>query len=391
MIKCDFQTYNNLTFADCSLDNIKNKFLKDRKMSGWYELEIDTTNIKQLAQEIREKADIFIVIGIGGSYLGAKAIIEALTPYFNQDKVEIIFAGTDLSTDYLLDLIDYIDNKSVYLNVISKSGTTLEPMLAFDILLEYMQKRYSDFNNRIIVTTDKEQGELLKIAQEYKFRRLEIPTDIGGRYSVLTPVGLLPIAVANIDIDKIIIGSKDAKGHLDECYKYTMIRHMMYQSNKMIESIDIYEPKLYYFTEWLKQLFAESQGKDNKGILPISTVNTRDLHSLGQYFQEGTPISFSTVIFSNSTRNLYFKKYKKTLNEINKLAMNSVALAHFDRIKTNIIELDCINEENMGYLIFFFEMSAMLGSYLLDVNYYDQPGVKKYKEIMQCKLVKTEQ
>lgn len=389
MIKCDFQTFNNLALNDYNLDKIRDKFLLENKMSGWYNLDIDTTDIKKYAQEIRKKADVFIVVGIGGSYLGAKAIIEALTPYFCKDKVEVIFAGTDLSTDYLLDLLDYINNKSVYVNVISKSGTTLEPMLAFDILLKFMKDKYSDFNDRIIVTTDKEKGDLLLLAHKYDFKCYEIPSDIGGRYSVLTPVGLLPIAVANIDIDKLINGSKYAKEHLDDCYKYTMIRDTMYKSNKFIESIDVYEPKLYYFTEWLKQLFAESQGKDNKGILPISTVNTRDLHSLGQYFQEGMPVSFSTVIFSNSTSDIYIDKYGKTLNEINKIAMDSVALAHLNRFNTNIIELDRIDEENIGYLVFFFEMSAMLGSYLLNVNYYDQPGVNQYKDIMKCKLDTT--
>ncbi len=386
MIKCDFQNFNSLTSKDYNLDKIKDKFLSENKMAGWYNLDIDTTDIKKCAKEIREKADVFVVIGIGGSYLGAKAIIDALTPYFNKDKVEIIFVGTDLSTDYLLDVLEYIDNKSVYINVISKSGTTLEPMLAFDIFLQYMQDKYTDYNKRIIVTTDKAKGKLLLLAQEYKFKCFEVPSNIGGRYSVLTPVGLLPIAVANIDIDKIINGSKYAKDHLDDCYKYTVIRDLLYKSNKFVESIDIYEPKLYYFTEWLKQLFAESQGKNSKGILPISTVNTRDLHSLGQFFQEGPSISFSTVIFSNSTRDIYIKEYDKTLNEINKIAMKSVAVAHLNKIHTNIIELDTIDEENMGYLIFFFEMSAMLGSYLLNVNYYDQPGVNQYKDIMKCKL-----
>lgn len=387
MIKFDFKTFNNITLDDYNLDKIKDKFLLENKMSGWYNLDnIDTTDIKKCAKTIRNKADVFIVIGIGGSYLGSKAVIEALTPYFYKDEVEVIFAGTDLSTDYLLDLLDYINDKSVYVNVISKSGTTLEPMLAFDILLKFMMDKYPDFNERIIVTTDKEKGELLLLAHKYKFKCFEIPANIGGRYSVLTPVGLLPIAVANIDIDKLIEGSKYAKENLEDCYKYTMIRDMMYKNNKFIESIDVYESKLYYFTEWLKQLFAESQGKDNKGILPISTVNTRDLHSLGQYFQEGMSISFSTIIFSNSIKDIYVEKYDKTLNEINRIAMDSVALAHLNKLNTNIIELDKIDEENIGYLIFFFEMSAMLGSYLLNVNYYDQPGVNQYKDIMKCKL-----
>lgn len=208
----------------------------------------------------------------------------------------------------------------------------------------------------------------------------EVPNDIGGRYSVLTPVGLLPIAVAGIDINELIKGARIAKDNLDKCYEYTVIRDAMYNDNILVESFDVYEPKLYYFTEWLKQLFGESQGKNNKGILPISTVNTRDLHSLGQFFQEGSPIIFSTVIYADSDKELYIDKFNRNLSSINEVAMESVSKAHFSHMNTNIIKIDKINEENIGYLIFFFEMSAMLGSYLLGVNFYDQPGVNAYKD-----------
>lgn len=386
MINFDFNTYNNINLENYNLEHIKEQFIADNNMAGWYYLDTDLEDIKMCATNIRKHADLFLVIGIGGSYLGSKAVIEALTPYFQKDKVEILFAGTNLSSDYLNDLLEYIQDKSVYINVISKSGNTLEPSVAFDIILEYMKKTYTDYQERIIVTTDAITGNLLKLAEEEHFKRFVVPNNIGGRYSVLTPVGLLPIAVANINIDSLFTGANAAKQDMDNCYKYTMIRDIMYKSNKIIESFNVYEPKLYYFTEWLKQLFAETQGKNNLGILPISTVNTRDLHSLGQFFQDGTPIIFSTTIFNNSHKNISLPKYGRSLNDLNKIAMESVAKAHYPHTPTSIISLDDINEYNIGYLIFFFEMSAMMGSYLLDINYYDQPGVNGYKDIMNKKI-----
>lgn len=385
MIKYDFKTYmEEMDNKDLSI--LFDKFLKEKKMAGWYDLLIDTSDIKGCAKNIRNNADILIVIGIGGSYLGAKAVIEALTPYYNNKGVEIVYAGIDLSSDYLTDLINYIKDKSVYINVISKSGTTLEPSVAFDYLLEYMKNNYIDYKNRVIVTTDEHKGTLLELANKEGFKKFIVPDDIGGRFSVLTPVGLLPIAVAGYDIDKLIEGARDCKKDLSNAFYYTNIRHSMYLKNRVIESFNVYEPKLYYFTEWLKQLFAESQGKENKGILPISTVNTRDLHSLGQYFQEGLPIIFSTTLFVNSKNNIILDKYNKSLNEINEIAMESVALAHSSHTPTSIIKIDELNEFNIGSLIFFFEISAMLGGYLLDINYYDQPGVNAYKDIMNCKI-----
>lgn len=386
MIKFDFNTYNNIKLLDTDLSSVKEKFLNDNNMAGWYNLDIDTDNIKKCADRIREDADILIVIGIGGSFLGAKCVIEALTPYFDKNKPEIIFAGTSLSSDYLSELLAYIKGKSVYVNVISKSGTTLEPMVCFDKVLEYMKNTFDNYKDRIVATTDSKEGQLLELSKKEGFELFEVPNDIGGRYSVLTPVGLLPISIAGIDIDKLIEGAKIAKENLDCCYKYTVIRDAMYLDNKYIESFDVYEPKLYYFTEWLKQLFGESQGKKDKGILPISTVNTRDLHSLGQFYQEGTPIIFSTVIFNGCDKDLYIEKFNKNLSEINRIAMESVSKAHYSHMNTNIITMDKINEENIGYLIFFFEMSAMLGSYLLGVNFYDQPGVNAYKDNIKEQL-----
>ena len=385
MINYDFKTYME-EIDNRDLSSLLNRFLVEKKMSGWYDLSIDTTDIKECANDIKNKADILIVIGIGGSYLGAKSVIEALKPYYNNQGVEIIYAGIDLSSDYLNDLINYIKGKSVYINVISKSGTTLEPSISFDYLLDYMKNNYNDYRERIIATTDEHKGTLLELANKEGLKKFIVPDDIGGRFSVLTPVGLLPIAVAGYDIDKLIDGAKECKKDLSNAFYYTNIRHSMYLNNRFIESFNVYEPKLYYFTEWLKQLFAESQGKENKGILPISTVNTRDLHSLGQYFQEGMPIIFSTTFFVHSKNNITLDKYNKTLNDINEIAMESVALAHSPHTPTSIIKIDELNEFNIGHLIFFFEVSAMLGGYLLDINYYDQPGVNAYKDIMNSKI-----
>lgn len=388
MINFDFKKYQYTEITDYNLDTVVDKFKSENKMAGWYDLDTSELNdIKETAKYIRENCDVLIVVGIGGSYLGAKAVIDALTPYFKKQKPEIIFAGYQLSTDYMESLLEYIKDKEVMVNVISKSGTTLEPAIAFDLLLDFMDKKYGkDVSDRIIATTDAEHGTLLELAKEKEFKRYVVPDNIGGRFSVLTPVGLLPIAVAGYDIDSLFKGAEKAKSE-EEYYYYTKLRHELYGQGKVVESFNVYEPKLDAFAEWLKQLFGESQGKEGKGILPFSTVNTRDLHSLGQYFQEGRNMIFSTTIFAHSDGTIELEKYNKTLNDVNYLAMQSVAEAHYNgHVPTSIITMDKIIEENLGYLIFFFEMSAMLGSYLLDINYYDQPGVNGYKDILHEKI-----
>lgn len=380
MIKFDFNTFNKIDLSNYDLTDELKRFKEENRMAGWYKLDTDLTPIIKCAQKIKDVADIFIVIGIGGSYLGSQAVIEALSPYFNRSKPEIIYLGTSLSSDYMYDLINFVKNKNVYVNVISKSGNTLETILSFEFILDYMKKTYNDYKDRIVVTTNSKTGTLFEYAKEYDFKIFDIPEDIGGRYSVLSNVGLLPIAVSGVDIIKLINGAKEAKNNLDNIYKYTFLRNEMLMRKKYIESFDVYEPKLFYFAEWLKQLFAESQGKCENSILPVSTVNTRDLHSLGQYYQEGNSMIFSTTIFSHSKKNIFVEKYEKNFDEINKIVMSSVASAHFPHLNTSIIELECINEGTIGYLLFFFEMSAMLGSYMMKVNCYDQPGVNMYKE-----------
>ncbi len=392
MVKFDFEKFQYIKLEEFNLGAVKERFLEERKMAGWYDLDTSCLEeIKTTAKYIRNNCDVFVVCGIGGSYLGAKAIIDALAPYYGTAKPEIVFAGYNLSSDYMADLLDYIKDKNVMVNVISKSGTTLEPAIAFDFLLDFMENKYGEeASNRIFATTDEKTGTLLELANEKGFKKFVVPDNIGGRFSVLTPVGLLPIAVAGYSIDSLFVGANNAKSE-EKYYYYTQLRHELYNMNKNVESFDVYEPKLASFAEWLKQLFGESQGKDGKGILPVSTVNTRDLHSLGQYYQDGIDMLFSTVLYAEPNRDLSVQKYDCELSNINRMAMESVCEAHYKgHVPTSVIELDRINEENLGYLIFFFEMTAMLGSYLLDINYYDQPGVNGYKDILHAKIKKKD-
>jgi glucose-6-phosphate isomerase len=389
MVTFDFKKYQYNKIDNFDLTSIYNQFLKDDNMKGWFNLNKKCMeDIKATSQYIRENTDIFLVIGIGGSYMGAKAVISALNPSFKKIKPEIIFAGYDLSSDYLFELIEYVKDKEVMVNIISKSGTTLEPSITFDIIVDLMKNKYSEnYNERIFATTDSHTGLLHNEANEKGYKQFIVPNDIGGRFSVLTPVGLLPIAVAGYDIDKLFDGANKAKENMHDIYYYTALRHELYKSGKVVESFDIYDAKLTYFVEWLKQLFGESQGKKGKGILPVSTINTRDLHSLGQYYQDGKDMIFSTSIFVHSNKEMYVKKYNKKMDEKNEMAMNSVLKAHYDgQLPSSVIMLDKISLENLGYLILFFEMSAALGSYLLNVKYYDQPGVNGYKEILNNQL-----
>lgn len=391
MIKYDFKTYNRLELSDYShlVSSIDMKLNNKDLMTGWYNIDncISTNELeklKNISNNIRNNYDVLIVIGIGGSYLGAKAIIDALSPYFKKNNKEVLFAGNSLSSEYHAELLNYINDKSFVINVVSKSGETIEPSIAFDLLYDLLKNKYGieEANRRIVITTDEETGTLRKFANENNITSLIIPSNIGGRFSVLTSAGLLPIAVSGIDIDKLLSGAR--KVSKDKAYEYAFIRQAMYEDSKILESFTVYEPKLLYFTEWLKQLFAESQGKDYKGIMPISAVNTRDLHSLGQYYQEGSRIIFETVINIKNSNNLHINKYNKSLQEINDIALNSVASAHLlDNTYSNIIELDYLNEENLGELIYFFELTAAIGGYLLDVNPFNQPGVNKYKDIMK--------
>lgn len=374
---------------------------------GWLDVRVDKNEIekiKQCAEKIRNDSDFLIVVGIGGSYLGARAVIEALSHTFKPKNV--IFAGNNLSADYMNDLLEYIEGKDISINVISKSGTTTEPAVAFSVLKTYMEKKYGDkANERIYVTTDSEKGILKEQADKAGYETFVVPDDIGGRYSVLTAVGLLPIAVAGIDIDKILNGAIFAKKEFSKlenniCYTYAKMRNVLYSKGKKIELLVNYEPKMHYFTEWWKQLFAESEGKEGKGIFPAGVDNTTDLHSIGQYIQDGERLFFETVInIENPYRDIEVEVQeeklnflnRKTLNEINHKAMEGTIIAHTKGKVPNIeICIEKLNEESMGELIYFFEKACGISGYILGVNPFNQPGVEAYKKEMFKLLGKGE-
>lgn len=370
--------------------------------------------IKKCAEKIKKDSEVFLVIGIGGSYLGARAVIESLTNTFynacsNIKTPKIFFVGNNMSPNYMNDLLECIGNKDISINVISKSGTTTEPAIAFRIFREFMESKYGvdEARKRIYITTDKEKGALKTLSNEEEYETFVIPDNIGGRYSVLTAVGLLPIAVAGIDITRLMEGAKfaqekynDKSLKYNECYKYAVIRNLLYRENKNIEILVSYEPKLHYMIEWWKQLFGESEGKDGKGIFPTGAEFTTDLHSLGQYIQEGKRNLFETVInieksssdieIQEDGDNLDKLNYLagKSLDYVNKKAMEGTISAHIDGGVPNIIiNMSELNEETLGHLIYFFELAVAMSGNLLGVNPFNQPGVEKYKTNM-FKLLK---
>jgi len=367
-------------------------------------------DINRTADKLRKKSEVFVVIGIGGSYLGARAIIEALSHRFKAFKKEeknpeILYAGNQMSEEYLSELLEILDEKDYSLTVISKSGTTTEPAIAFRIIKQHLTEKYGEqeAKERIVAITDKEKGALKKLSNEKGYKTFDVPDDVGGRYSVLTPVGLLPIAVAGIDIYKLLEGahsmqafSESEKSLMeDPIARYAVARNALYRIGKPIEMLVNYQPKLHYFTEWWKQLFGESEGKQQRGIFPAGASFTTDLHSLGQYMQEGLRILFETVLtVEKPNRKLSIPEEKENLDKLNYLAgkriedVNKMAelgtiIAHVDGGVPNIkITVPVLNEYYLGQLIYFFEMACAISGYILDVNPFNQPGVEAYKKNM---------
>ena len=384
---------------------------------GWLNLptdydKIEFARIKKCAKKIREDSDILLVIGIGGSYLGARAVIEALHSSFSQmkdDKPHIIFVGNNLSPDYVNDVIDVLQGKDFSINVISKSGTTTEPAIAFRIFREILEGKYGikEARKRIYVTTDKKKGALKQLSEAEGYESFVIPDDVGGRFSVLTAVGLLPIAASGLDIDKIMEGARfamdkysDSSLEYNQCYQYAVARNLLYERDKSVEMLVSYNPRMHYFIEWWKQLFGESEGKDGKGLFPSGAEFTTDLHSLGQYIQEGRKILFETVLdIENSNTDITINMdednldnlnylYGKKLSYVNKMAMQGTIKAHSEgEVPNIIIHIDELNEETIGQLIYFFEKACAMSAELLEVNPFNQPGVEKYKTNM-FKLLK---
>ena len=383
---------------------------------GWLELPTNYNKeefkrIQKAAEKIRKESDILVVIGIGGSYLGARAVIESLSNTFENMKLNekrkyplVLFAGNNLSPTYLNDLIEIIGDKDFSVNVISKSGTTTEPAIAFRIFREILENKYGidEARSRIYVTTDKERGALKTLSDMEGYERFVVPDNVGGRFSVLSAVGLLPIAAAGVDIKKLMNGARiaqekyaDSSLKYNECYQYAVARNILYKNDKNIEILVNYEPKMHYFIEWWKQLYGESEGKDRKGLFPAGVDYTTDLHSMGQYVQDGKRNLFETVInIKKPISNLKIKMDDdnldglnylagKDLDYVNKKAMEGTIEAHVSGGVPNImITIDELNEENIGELIYFFELACGISGNILGVNPFNQPGVEEYKKNM---------
>ena len=386
---------------------------------GWLTLPTDYDKeefdrIKKAAEKIKKDTDVFIVIGIGGSYLGARAAIEFLNSQnYNalaKDTPQIYFTGNSISSSALADIMELCEGKDVSINMISKSGTTTEPAIAFRVFREMLENKYGKegAKERIYCTTDKARGTLKELADKEGYETFVVPDDVGGRFSVLTAVGLLPIAVSGADIDALMAGAQKAQQEFNnddlatnDCYKYAALRNILYNKGKSLEILVSYEPAFTMMSEWFKQLFAESEGKDNKGIFPASVIFSTDLHSLGQYIQSGRRNLFETVVLFNKCKKevtlgtdptnvdgLNFLA-GKTMGFVNQKAFEGTVLAHNDGGVPNIVlSVEEMNESELGYLIYFFEKACAISGYLLGVNPFDQPGVESYKKNMFALLGK---
>lgn len=370
--------------------------------------------IKKAAEKIRSDSKALVVIGIGGSYLGARAAIEFVkSKNYNivaKDTPKIFFAGNSLSPTEISEILDYCKEVDFSVNVISKSGTTTEPAIAFRIFRKLLNEKYgtAEAAKRIYVTTDKAKGTLKSLSDREGFETFVVPDDVGGRYSVLTAVGLLPIACAGIDIDKLMLGAADAMKEYtntdpfaNDCYKYAAVRNILYRKGKSVEMMVSYEPNYTLMNEWFKQLFGESEGKENKGLFPASAIYSTDLHSLGQYVQQGERLMFETVVTFNEPKcDVVIEKEDedldglnflagKTMSFVNGNAFKGTVLAHSDgNVPNLVIEVGKMDEYNLGQLIYFFEKACAVSGYMLGVNPFDQPGVESYKKNMFALLGK---
>lgn len=401
MIKVNFEKaeeIKNITKYESAVKNHLNDLLSEKiDMTGWvkHPLNYDKdefARIKEVANEIKSEAEVLVSIGIGGSYLGAKAAIEYLSDYYKHRGVEVIFAGNGLSEKYLKETLDYVENKNFYINVISKSGGTLEPAVAFDKFKALCEKKYGKdgAKKRIIATTDKSKGILKEEADREGYRTFVVPDNIGGRYSVLSAVGLLPIAAAGFDIDKLMLGSKNSydaftKSDLssNDAMKYAILRNLYYNQGKDIEVFSTLSPNMQYFAEWLKQLFGESECKGRKGIFPASLNMTADLHSMGQLMQDGKRNMFETFVMIENDYDSERIKYndKFNVNDLNDIALRATEKAHHTgSVPVIEIKVKEQSEETLGELFYFFMMSCGLSALILGVNPFNQPGVEEYKK-----------
>ena len=395
MLKCDFHSYiDSFINKDryfqlmSQKENILHEF-HESDFIGWtHPIDEDILNkIKVVASNIKKNFDCLVVVGIGGSFLGSYAFDHIFRNYFIDDQFEIIYAGTTLSSKYLDELLVYLKDKNFCVNVISKSGTTMETTITYQLLKDLLKRKYSkeEISRHIIVTTDKEKGALREEANQEGYLTFEIPNDIGGRYSFMTPAHLLPLAL-HYDIDQIVKGYYRGKRLLDEAYEYAVIRHLLYEEGKCVENFCIYEENMTFFGEWLKQLFGETEGKNGLGILPITTIHTRDLHSLGQFIQDGNKILFETFIKVENTAH-YIPYQNSTLHDVNNIVEDSVIRAHYSGgVPCIELILDEIDEETMSSFLYFFQLVAAFSGFLFDINPFDQPGVEVYKNEVRASL-----
>ncbi len=413
---------NSQDFVTSAHHALHNKTGPGSDFLGWVDLpetynKEEFSRIRSAADKIKQDTDILLVIGIGGSYLGARAAIEMLNHSFqnllSKDKrqaPQVIFVGHHMSSTYMKELFDVLEGKDVSINIISKSGTTTEPAIAFRIFKKFLEEKYGKeaATKRIYATTDKAKGALKTVADEEGYESFVIPDDVGGRYSVLTAVGLLPIAVSGVSIDKMMQGAQAAMNDLTEpsltknpAYQYAAIRNVLYKKGRTVEMLVNYEPHLQYVSEWWKQLFGESEGKDQKGIFPASANFTTDLHSMGQYIQDGRRDLFETVLHVNKSRQEITLESDEansdglnylagnTIHDINEKAFQGTLLAHTDgNVPNLIIELPELDAYTFGYMVYFFEKACAISGYLLGVNPFDQPGVEAYKKNMFALLGK---
>lgn len=410
----DNEIAENAAAAEAALETVLAGTGRGNDFLGWVNLpdeisENDAEAVRKCARELAAKSDVIVVIGIGGSYLGARAVIEALqnpfAPYLDGGNPKILYAGNNISEDYLHDLLEVLDSHDYSLVVISKSGTTTEPALAFRVLKDHCERKYgaAEAKLRIAAITDRERGALNTLAKQEGYPMFVIPDDVGGRYSVLTPVGLLPIAMAGFNIDKLVQGARDMRQYVisnpnyadNIVLQYALIRNLLYNKGLKVELMTSFEPQFFYFIEWFKQLFGESEGKEHKGIFPAGAIFSTDLHSLGQYIQDGTRQIFETVIAvenahhkvgipedADNLDNLNYLQHR-SIHEINQIARQGTRMAHVDGNVPNIcVSVPLIDEYRLGELIYFFEMSCAVSGYLLGVNPFDQPGVEAYKKNM---------
>ncbi len=401
-----------------ALELLHSKSGKGNDFLGWLNLPSSISGeelkrIQSVANQLSRDAEVVVVIGIGGSYLGAKAVIEALSHGFGalmpRKHPQVLFAGQNIGEDYLSELLDVLERKSSACVVISKSGTTTEPAIAFRVVREHLEKKYgkTEAKKRIVAITDSARGALRTLATQEGYETFVIPGDVGGRFSVLTPVGLLPIAIAGFDVAALIKGAAEMERHTakkeieNPAVHYAAIRNALYAKGKKVEVLANYNPKLHYVTEWWKQLYGESEGKENKGIFPAGVDFTTDLHSMGQYLQEGERILFETVLsVKEQQRCLVIPQDAQDLDQLNflagrridecnKMAELGTMLAHVDGGVPNIqITIPCMNAENIGALLYFFEKACGISGYMLGVNPFDQPGVEAYKKNMFALLNK---